>query len=45
MIYETNSVLFRSFLKVTSGGGGGGTQKARAGPGEKSSVNKPVMND
>lgn len=45
MIYDTNSTLFRSFLKVASGGGGGAHQKTRAGPGEKSSVNKPIMND
>lgn len=45
MIYDTNSALFRSFLKAASGSGGGAHQKTRAGPGEKSNVNKPVMND
>ena len=45
MIYQTDSNLFRSFLKTSAGGGGGAHQKTRAGPGEKSSVNKPIMND
>ena len=45
MIYQTDSNLFRSFLKTAAGGGSGAHQKTRAGPGEKSSVNKPVMND
>jgi len=46
MIYEPTSVLFRSFLKnqgeekkKTHEG------KQKAGPGEKASANKPVMQD
>ena len=45
MIYPVDSNLFRSFLRSSSAGGAGGHQKTRAGPGEKSSVNKPIMND
>ena len=45
MIYDVNSTLFRSFLRVSAAHGTGKEGKARAGPGEKKSDNKPVMND
>lgn len=45
MIYDVNSTLFRSFLRVSAAHGTGKEAKARAGPGEKKSDNKPVMND
>ena len=45
MIYDVNSTLFRSFLRVFAAHGAGKQGKALAGPGEKKSDNKPVMND
>ena len=46
MIYETTSALFRSFLKNAGGDNKKAHEgKAKAGPGEKASANKPIMND
>ena len=46
MIYETTSALFRSFLKSSRAEAKHAHQgKQRAGPGEKASANKPIMDD
>jgi hypothetical protein len=45
MIYETTSALFRSFLRSSGKSDFAGEGKRRAGPGEKASANKPIMDD